>query len=115
MKTGNVMKHASTAKRAQEIQEGLRHPPKGERNHHAIYHEVSHEYERTKGGRTIQPPERSIVELIVKDKKAVCQICSGVVHELIINTLYRCYDCKMLYKVTDAGYTEAALKVKMGC
>jgi hypothetical protein len=59
----------------------LRHLPKGERNHHAIYHEVSHEKtdERAKGGWMVRSPERSIVEIIVKDKRAVCRICrSGV-------------------------------------
>jgi uncharacterized Zn finger protein len=53
------------------------------------------------------------MELIIKDARSVCPICSGVVHELIINTLYRCYDCQMLYQVVGEGYTESALKVKM--
>jgi ribosomal protein L37AE/L43A len=53
------------------------------------------------------------MELIIKNAKSVCPICSGVVHELIINTLYRCYDCRMLFQVTGAGYAESALKVKM--
>jgi uncharacterized Zn finger protein len=52
------------------------------------------------------------MELIIKDKKAQCPICSGIVHELIINTLYRCYDCRMLYQVKNRGYAEGSLEVE---
>jgi hypothetical protein len=52
------------------------------------------------------------MELIVKGTRAVCPICSGMVHELIINTLYRCYDCRMLYQVKGRGYAEDSLEVE---
>jgi uncharacterized protein (DUF983 family) len=54
------------------------------------------------------------MELIVKGKRAECPICHGVVYELFENTLYRCHDCRILYKVTDKGYAESALTVKVG-
>lgn len=54
-----------------------------------------------------------MMELILSGSRSICPICKGLVHELIDSMLYRCYDCKTLYEVTEKGYAEKALNVKI--
>lgn len=52
------------------------------------------------------------MELIINGSRAICPICSGLVHGLVPGVLYRCLDCRILYQVTGDAYAETALKVK---
>ena len=46
------------------------------------------------------------VELFVRDTRAVCPKCSGMVMQIKPFVHYRCMDCKTFFVAMDHGYTE---------
>lgn len=52
------------------------------------------------------------MEIIVRDSKAVCPNCSGLLREAVPFQIYVCHDCKKRYKAVEDGYTDSSVVVK---
>ena len=52
------------------------------------------------------------MEIIVRDSRAVCPNCSGLLRVAVPYQIYVCYDCKRRYAAVEDGYTDSSVVVK---
>ena len=52
------------------------------------------------------------MEIIVRDSRAVCPNCSGLLRAAVPFQMYECHDCKKRYAADENGYTDSSVVVK---
>lgn len=51
-------------------------------------------------------------EIIIRDSRAVCPKCSGLVTTIVPHVVYKCIDCNTIYEPLEKGYCEEGVVVK---
>ena len=52
------------------------------------------------------------MEIMIRDSRAVCTNCSGLLRVAVPFQIYVCHDCKKRYKAVKEGYTDSSVVVK---
>lgn len=48
----------------------------------------------------------NLQEVIIRDSRASCPKCSGMLGTVIGNSIYKCIDCKTVFEAVEKGYAE---------
>ena len=48
-------------------------------------------------------------EILVRDQKAICPICSGLIISKIVPMEYHCIDCHTVFRAVEQGSIEDSL------
>ena len=52
------------------------------------------------------------MEIIVRDSRALCPNCSGLLRAAVPFQIYVCHDCKKRYTAVEDGYTDSSVVLK---
>ena len=52
------------------------------------------------------------MEIIVRDSRAVCPNCSGLLRAAVPYQIYVCNDCKRRFRAVEEGCTDSSVIVK---